>query len=130
MTETVERLMAEGLISMSEAAKMFGSCRSGAATHPATLTRKCLKGDPLPDGTRLKLEHVRVANRLMTSRQAVIRHITAMTAAAEPVPAEPARPAPSTPKARTKAATRAAEVLQRRGHEHHERHTAAQRPPP
>ena len=87
MLELTKRLMTEGLISMSEAAKMFGSCRSGAPTHPGTMTRKCLKGDPLPDGTRLKLAHVRVANRLMTSREAVLRHIAALTAAFETAPA-------------------------------------------
>lgn len=81
MLELTQQLMTEGLISMSEAAKMFGSCRSGVPTHRATVTRKCLKGDPLPDGTRLRLEHVRVANRLMTSREAVIRHVTALTEA-------------------------------------------------
>lgn len=92
MLELTKQLMTEGLISMKEAAKMFGSCRSGAGTHPATVTRKCLQGDRLPDGTRLKLEHVRVANRLMTSRDAVLRHIAALTAGCEPAPAQPPVP--------------------------------------
>ena len=81
--QLVERLMREGLISMAQAAKMFGSGRNGAATHPATLTRKCLKGDLLPSGTRLKLEHIRIANRIMTTHQAVVRHISALTAASK-----------------------------------------------
>lgn len=113
MVEIVERLMSEGFISMAEAAKMFGSCRNGAATHPATLARKCLKGDLLPDGTRLKLEHVRVANRLMTSRQAVVRHIAALTAAAgQPATSEaPVR----SPAARTRDSAKAAAELESMG---------------
>lgn len=107
MLELTKRLMSEGLISMSEAAKLFGSCRSGAATHRATLTRKCLKGDRLPDGTRLRLEHVRVANRLMTSRAAVVRYVAALTAAPAAVPAIALR----SPAARRRGSDAAARAL-------------------
>ena len=110
-TKTVEELIAEGLISMSEAAKMFGSCRNGKPTHPATLTRKCLKGDLLPDGTRLRLEHVRVANRLMTTRQAVIRHLTALTEALNRNDSIPSR----SPNARHRQSEAAGRELARRG---------------
>jgi Protein of unknown function (DUF1580) len=113
MLELTKQLMTEGLISMSEAAKMFGSCRNGVGTHPATVTRKCLKGDRLPDGTRLKLEHVRVANRLMTSREAVIRYIAETTGACE------ANSAPTSPKPvaspRHSASERAVKRLKERG---------------
>ncbi len=107
MLELTKRLMTEGLISMSEAAKMFGSCRNGAPTHPSTVGRMFLKGDLLPDGTRLKLEHVRVANRLMTSRQAVLRHIAALTAAYAAAPVV----APRSPAQRRRASEAAARKL-------------------
>ncbi len=81
MLDATKRLMAEGLISMAAAAKMYGSSRSGLPTHSSTLTRKCNRGDVLPDGSYRRLEHVRVANRLMTSAEAVARHIAAVTEA-------------------------------------------------
>ena len=111
--QLVERLISEGLISMAQAAKMYGSCRGGAATHPATLTRKCLKGDLLPNGTRRKLEHVRVANRLMTTRQAVIRHIAAITTATNS-PTGNAAPVRS-PAARHRASEQAGKELEQMG---------------
>jgi hypothetical protein len=114
MLELTKQLMAEGLISMSEAAKMFGSCRNGAGTHPATVTRKCLKGDRLPDGTRIKLEHVRVANRLMTSGQAVVRHIAGLTAGCEDASPRTA-PLPRPASARRAATARAVERLEAKG---------------
>lgn len=113
MLELTKKLMAEGLISMTEAARLFGSCRSQAPTHPNTVVRKCRPGDRLPDGTRLVLEHVQVANRLMTSRQAVERHVAALTAAFA-APAD-APPAPRSPAQRKRASDAAANELRRRG---------------
>jgi len=72
---TAARLTHEGLISLREAAPIFGTGRGGKARHPATLTRDILKGASLPDGGRVRLEAVRINGAFKTSRQAVLRYI-------------------------------------------------------
>jgi hypothetical protein len=63
----------------------------------------------LADGRRVKLEAIKVGGRLVTSRQALVRFLTAQPAEA----VEPA-PAPRTPGQRERAAE-AAEELKRLG---------------
>lgn len=75
-----QRLVAEGLIGLPEAATIFGSGRGGKLRHPATLTRDINKGARLPDGRRIRLEAVRVNGSFKTSRQAVLRYIEAQNA--------------------------------------------------
>ncbi|AMV27355.1 hypothetical protein VT84_23350 [Gemmata sp. SH-PL17] len=72
LAELVEALTDEGLISMKDAAKLYGR-----KTNYATVRRHCLDGIVLPDGTRLHLEHIRLAGSIVTSKQAVIRFIAA-----------------------------------------------------
>jgi hypothetical protein len=73
----VEKLTAEGLIGMAETARVLGTFRSGKPTHPSTPTRWALDGIRLPDGRRLKLEHIRMGDRIMTSKPALVRFLAA-----------------------------------------------------
>jgi hypothetical protein len=106
----VERLVAEGPIGMSAAAKLYGTHRGGRPTHPSTPTRHCLKGVPLADGSTLHLEFFRIHGRMMTSRQAVLRFFSAQQRAVAPQP-NPGR----TPTRRQRESLRAEEELKRIG---------------
>lgn len=101
-TALVERLMSEGPISMSGAAKLYGSFRGGKGTHASTVVRHATKGVRLADGTVLRLEAFRLGGRLMTSKQAVYRFAARQqveaTAEASP-PRSPARRTASSAKA-------------------------------
>ncbi len=68
----VDRLTAEGFISMQAAARVYGR-----RTHKSTVTRHALKGVKLTDGTLLRLEAIRVSGSLVTSFAAVKRFIVA-----------------------------------------------------
>jgi hypothetical protein len=104
-TDLVERLTTEGLIGMRAAAAMYGRCREGKPTHSSTPTRHGLKGYKMPDGRVMKLEVIRIAGRLMTSRQAVLRFFAAQNqTSVESTPL--ATPTP-TPTARKRAASKA-----------------------
>ena len=73
---------------MAAAARLLGTFRGGKPCHPSTLTRWCLSGVTLPDGSTLRLEHYRTAGRLMTSKAALLRFLAAQQVA---VPAQPVR---------------------------------------
>lgn len=112
-SELVERLVAEGLIGLSAAAKLYGSYRNGTPTTPSAVGRHVMQGVPGPGGSVLKLEAIRLNGRFMTTRQAVLRFF-----AAQQTPAPGSRPATGalrSPAARTRAATKAAEELERMG---------------
>jgi hypothetical protein len=106
----VERILTEGPIGMSAAARLYGSFRGGRPTHPTTPTRHHLHGVILPDGQVVRLEAVRIAGRLMTSRAAVARFI-----AAQQIEQPPATPPTRSPSARRRASEAAAEHLARAG---------------
>jgi len=73
--DLVDRILSEQPIGASAVARLLGSFRNGRSTHPSTIARWMLKGVRLADGRILKLEHIRVANRLMTSRPALMRFL-------------------------------------------------------
>lgn len=104
--ELVEKLTAEGLISMADAAKLYGR-----TTHKSTATRHATKGVKLPDGRVLKLESIRVSGAVVTSRAAVLRFFAAQNEA--PTETTPVSPAP-TPKQRDRATTAASRELGKR----------------
>lgn len=111
LNERIERLTAEGLISMRDAAKLYGR-----NTHRSTPTRHAAKGVRLADGTTAKLEAIRVGGALCTSRAAVMRFFAAQQGdTGEP---QPITQAP-TPKRRAGAAAKAhdevAELLGAKG---------------
>src|SRR5262249_34736572 len=73
----VEKLTSEGLIGVAEASRFMGVYRSGRPGDPTTRTRWCLDGIKLPDGTRLRLDHIRVSDRVMTTKAALLRFLAA-----------------------------------------------------
>jgi hypothetical protein len=77
VSEHIDQLLSEQPIGMSQAARLLGTFRRGRACHPSTVVRWCKPGVRLPDGRRLRLEHVKVAGRLMTSRPALLRFLAA-----------------------------------------------------
>lgn len=107
-TELIEQLTSEGLISMRDAAALYGR-----RTHKSTPTRHALKGVKLPDGRRVKLEAIRVAGALCTSKAAVLRFFAAQNdlagtnAASAPTPAQQSRAA-------KRAAKEAASIFQKK----------------
>jgi hypothetical protein len=92
-TATADRLMGEGLLSPSALAKQLPSFRvaNSGSTHPATIKRWIERGILLPDGTRLRLEAVKVGARWMSSVPALKRFIDRQTEqrANPTTPAEP-----------------------------------------
>ena len=77
----IDRLINEGLIGMSQAARLFGTFRAGRPTHPSTVSRYCISGTRLGDGTFVRLEHVRMpGGRLATSRPAILRYLACLQA--------------------------------------------------
>jgi hypothetical protein len=76
-TTAIERLMGEGLLGMAETARLLGTFRGGRPCHASTIVRWCLDGVKLRNGQRLRLEHIRVGERLMTSKAALLRFLEA-----------------------------------------------------
>jgi hypothetical protein len=111
VSEHVNRILSEGAIGASEAALQMGVFRSRRGTHPSTIVRWMVDGIRLSDGRTLKLEHIRVSNRLMTSRAALIRFLAAQQ---EPCPAPTIGP-PRSPAERRRSNARAEAELERRG---------------
>ena len=102
--ELTERILAEGSISLSAAARLLGSHRQGRPTHPSTISRWAQRGYRLPGGQTVRLEAVRVCGKLVTSRPAVIRFI----AAQQPASTRESVPPVRTPAQRQQAAEAAA----------------------
>jgi hypothetical protein len=80
-SRVVSEVLERDALSLAEAAALVPSFRPGRATHPATIARWIADGVPLPDGSRLHLEACRVGGRLVTTKAALARFITAQNAA-------------------------------------------------
>lgn len=74
---TVQRILREGGLGMSAAARRLGHFRDGKPTHPSTVTRWARGGIPVPGGGRLRLEAVTLNGRLVTSWPAIERFVEA-----------------------------------------------------
>jgi hypothetical protein len=118
--DPVDRLLAEGPIGMTQAAKAFGTFRDGRPTHPSTVARWAVRGIRLADGRVVRLESFRLNGRLCTSRPAIVRFIRDQqdpppptTASAPPAP--PPSPPPPTPATRRRDASAASAELDRLG---------------
>ena len=95
----VQHLSAEGLIGMRAAARIYGEAKDGKPPHASTPSRHAISGVRLRDGRVLKLEVIRIAGRLMTTRQAVLRFFAAQNGDTDP-PTLP--PVPASPRQRTR----------------------------
>jgi hypothetical protein len=76
-TELADRLLAEGLVSMSAIARMLGELKGGRPVHPSTPYRWATRGVLLRDGSRLKLEAIVLSGRPVSTRAALLRFIAA-----------------------------------------------------
>lgn len=87
-------LLTETLISFGQAAKRFPPCRQGKPVSPATPFRWAKYGINRPDGTRVKLESIRVGGRWLTSVEALARFCDRLSSSDEST----SGPSPSTPR--------------------------------
>jgi hypothetical protein len=107
----LDEVLAGDSISLAQGAKLLPATR-GKATAPSTLFRWHVRGVKLPDGTTLKLEAVRIAGRLVTSKAALRRFIERQNQ-----PQQPPVPIPEvrTPTERRKAVASAVAACAARG---------------
>lgn len=101
-------------LSLSAAGRLFPAHRGSGTVDPSTVFRWVTKGTRGADARVVKLEAIRVGGRWLTSRGAVARFVTALTAAADPTSGTSAL-ASRTPAARRCASERAAAALKNRG---------------
>ena len=75
MTATVPApsLLNESIVSMAQAARRLPPFRSDRPVSPTTIWRWLTVGVRLPDGTKLKLEGLRLGGRWVTSVEALTR---------------------------------------------------------
>jgi Protein of unknown function (DUF1580) len=104
-------LTAETPIPLTAAARLVPPARRGKRTHLSTLLRWVLTGAVAPDGTRVRLEAVRLGGRWMTSRESIQRFALSLTPRLGDEAPEP----PRSRAARARASDRAATELGRRG---------------
>ncbi len=105
-------LTAEQPISLEAAARLVPPARGGKRCHISTLLRWIVDGSRAPDGSRVRLEAVRLGGKWVTSAAALQRFAERLT----PRPADgPAPPPPRTPGQRRRAAERAGAELQKLG---------------
>ena len=105
-------LTTESTFPLAAATKWVHPARQGRRTHVSTLLRRILTGATAPDGSRVRLEAVRLGGRWMTSRQALQRFCERLTPRLD---GQDAPPALRTESRRRRADERAAGELDRLG---------------
>jgi hypothetical protein len=83
----------------------------GEKTHISTILRWIMRGAKAPDGSRVRLEAVRLGGRWLTSREALQRFAEALTPRLDVAPP----PVPRTSSRRRRESERAAEDLAKLG---------------
>jgi hypothetical protein len=78
----IERLTAEGVLSLGEIARRLGSLRGKRPVHASRVGRWVTAGCELADGRTVRLEAVRVSGQRCSSWPAVIRYLGEQTRAA------------------------------------------------
>jgi hypothetical protein len=101
----------EPLQPLATIASWIPPAHGGRKTHLSTVLRWILKGARAHDGTKVRLEAVRLGGRWMSSREAFQRFAERLTPRFEVTPPAIA----GSPMARTKAAERAEKELERMG---------------
>ncbi len=105
-------LTAETPLSLEAAARLVPPARGGKRCHISTILRWILDGSRAPDGSRVRLEAVRLGGKWVTSAPALQRFAERLT----PRPADaPPLPSLRTPGQRRRAAERAGAELQKLG---------------
>ena len=104
-------LTCEQLIPLAKATRLVPPARRGKRTHLSTLLRWILTGATAPDGSRVRLDAVRLGGRWMTTLGSLQRFAAALT----PRVGDEAPASARSPSARTRASERAAAELTRKG---------------
>lgn len=84
METLVSRLVSEGLIGLSVAAKLFPPYRNNRPVTPSCLLRWVTEGYKFRNGETIKLESIRLVSRYATSKQAVERFLVKRLSASQP----------------------------------------------
>lgn len=79
LTSRPTPLLDEPLMSLAQIAALFPPQRAGRPVHPETIKYWILKGVRLPDGSRVRLEAVRVGSRWLSDRSRVARFCAQQT---------------------------------------------------
>lgn len=103
----MSELLNETIIGLSSVASMLPGKRGATRLSPATVFRWCTVGTKTTDGRRVRLESFRAGNRILTTREAVIRYFDSLN------PITPIEPqlAPRSPAATRRAAAQAEQEL-------------------
>jgi hypothetical protein len=72
-------LINEVVYSFAKATQFVPPGRNGRKSHISTLLRWATKGAKAPDGTIVRLEAKRLGGRWVTSREAILRFMAALT---------------------------------------------------
>jgi Protein of unknown function (DUF1580) len=104
-------LAAEKTFALSHASKFLPSARQGKPVSLSCLLRWIFDGVRTPDGSRVRLEALRLGGKWVTSMEALQRFAEAQTPKLDGDP----RPLPRMPTGRARAAQRAARDLERAG---------------
>lgn len=98
----------EDSMTLAEAGRLLPHGPGGKLVHRSTLLRWITRGVTAVDGSRVRLEAAKLGDRFVTSRQAVVRFMEALTPALDSEPA----PSPRTPQQRRRAVERAGKKLE------------------
>jgi hypothetical protein len=104
-------ILSESTLSLTQAARRLPPGRGNRPVSLSCVLRWVLDGAKAPDGTRIKLEALRLGGRWVTSAEALRRFAEALTPQAGSTP----NPKVRTPTARQKAIERAEKVLEKAG---------------
>ena len=112
--DVLAEIRSGGGLSLSSAGRLFPGHRGGKHVDPSTTFRWVTRGLRTPAGRVVKLDAVRVGGRWLTSNPAVARFVAALTGDATPAVESPTPPT-RTPDARSRAAAKAAAILDSMG---------------
>ena len=108
--EHTHDLTQETLLTFAQAARLFPPARLGRPVNISTIWRWCMKGVRVPGVGVVRLEHIRIGGRTLTSREAISRFAARQTPATEDT-----TPRLRTPGQRRRASERAERELDRIG---------------
>jgi Protein of unknown function (DUF1580) len=107
--QVLSEIQAGDGLSLSGAGRLFPAHRGNGKLDPSTVFRWVTRGTRTTGGRTVRLEAVRVGARWLTSRGAVARFVSALTAAADPSAASTVPPT-RTPAARQRASAAIAKL--------------------
>ena len=106
-------LVIERGLTLAEAAALIPSARPGCKTHVSRIARKIVRGEVLPDGTRDRLEAIRIGSQWITTARCIREHGERVAAAyvGQGDAAPPSRPSSASSRVSAELAARELDVL-------------------